>query len=322
MSTFPGGLDIRPYQMMCIVCKLGAGVKPEGKLGELLDAMRKNPDMPVTLRANVDSVYRFQNPGRADDTPEGELFNEKRDLDILQLLGLVPGSTRPALELFERLLKDIPTARSVCGRADAESATWKGCPAAASGNYEKGLAKGITNIFPSRDKREQASAKTESVEAMYEADTLLIRPHHLLCMACFHQGRTEMKPIAADNLFEAIDIIQKNPGIPVKLVRGCCMICLSCARYNPKTKLCSGGLGMNLRDQKKDLDTLRLLGLKYGDVLPGRRLYELVFERIPSTKLVCSWIDGEARGREWSICSGAEGSERYLKAREANLGIN
>jgi len=71
-----------------------------------------------------------------------------------------------------------------------------------------------------------------------------------------------------------------------------------------------------------DSATRRLLGLKYGDVLPARRLYELVFERIPSTKLVCSWIDGEVRGTEWSICSGAEGSERYLKAREANLGIN
>ena len=320
MSTFPDGLDIRPYQLMCIVCKLGAG-KLDGKLGQLLAAMQKDPNMPVTLRANVDSVYRFQNPGPADDTPGGKLFNEKRDLDILQRLGLVPGSTRPALELFERLFKKLPTSEHICGLPEGPE-TWRGCPAAGSGNYEKGLAKGLYSIFPHRDKAEKARAKTESVKAMYEADMLLIRPHHLLCMACFHAGRETLKPIEADNLFEAVDIIQKNPGTPVKLIRGCCMICHSCDRYNPKTGLCSGGLGMNLRDQKKDLDTLRLLGLKYGDVLPARRLYELVFERIPSTRLVCAFGDGEVRGTEWSICSGPEGSERYVKARKCNLGID
>ena len=34
-------------------------------------------------------VVKIEIPGRGDDTPEGELFNEKRDLDILQRLGQI-----------------------------------------------------------------------------------------------------------------------------------------------------------------------------------------------------------------------------------------
>ena len=41
-----------------------------------------DPKQPLTLRCNVDTVYRYQNPGHAEDTGEGELFNAKRDLDI------------------------------------------------------------------------------------------------------------------------------------------------------------------------------------------------------------------------------------------------
>jgi len=322
-STNPPGLDIRPYQLMCIICKIGAGraEADDGKLSAILKTVRENPDMPVTLRANADSVYRYQNPGREDDTPQGELFNEKRDLDILQRLGLVPGSTRPAMDMFERVFKKIPTAEGICGYAEVTSDTWQGCPGAASGNYEKGIAKGVTAIFPARDADEKARVKKASAEAMYQADMLLIRPHHLMCMACFHGGREKIKPIEADNLFEAIDVIQKNPDVPVKLIRGCCMICTPCGRYNPETGLCSGGLSMNLRDQKKDLDVLQKLGLKYGDVLPGRELYALLFERIHSTTQICGWGDAVVRAPEWSICGGPEGNKGYEKARQCNLGI-
>ncbi len=105
-------LSIRPYQLMCIVCKIGEGFTSDLKdkrLNEILKKVRENPDMPVTLRCNVEGIYRYQNPGKDEDTPEGKLFNIKRDLDILQKLGLVPGSTRPARDLFHCLLnKTLP----------------------------------------------------------------------------------------------------------------------------------------------------------------------------------------------------------------------
>jgi hypothetical protein len=322
-SAFPT-LSVRPYQLMCIVCRLGAGYTDDlgqPRLTAILKAVRQDRKIPLTLRCNVDTVYRYQNPGHAEDTPEGELFNAKRDLDILHLLGLAPGDTRPAVDLFERLLAKVPRACGVCAYETATSDTWQGCAQAASGNYEKGLKLGVKAVIPPRDPQEKAETKKTSAEAVYHATTLRIRPHHLLCMSCFHAGKEKLAPIVADNLFEAIDAIQKNPDIPVTLIAGVCMICPPCSRYDPASVLCLGGHGMAVRDQKKDLDVLQKLGLKYGDTLPARKLYQLVFERILSTRDICGYGDGEARSQEWSICGSAKDDTHYRKGRAANLGI-
>jgi hypothetical protein len=318
-------LEVRPRQLMCIVCRIGAGRTEDlgdAGLTEILAAVREDPKIPIRLCANTDSVYRYVNPGTAENTPEGELFNEKRDLDILQKLGLVPGDTRPAVDMFERLLANIPAAKGVCGYETVTSDAWRGCPRAAGGDYEKGLTMGIGAVIPPRDAEEKAKVKKTSVAAVYEADTLRIRPHHLMCMSCFYGARMEkLAPIQEDNLFEAIDAIHKNPKIPVTLVRGTCMICPPCSRYEAETTLCLGGKSMALRDQKKDLDVLQKLGLQYGDTLPAREMYELLYERVPSTRDVCGYGDGEERSFEWRICGDPEGQESYRKARAAKLGI-
>ncbi len=317
-------LQVRPYQLMCIVCRIGQGRTDDlddARLSEILAAVRCDPIRPVRLCCHSDSVYRYQNPGRGEDTPEGELFNEKRDLDIIQKLGLVPGDARPAIDMFERLLKNISAAAGICGYSTATSEAWQGCARAASGDYDKGRALGIHAIIPPREKEDKAQAKQNSVEAIRQADPLLIRPHHLMCMSCFHGGKDTLAPIVEDNLFEAIDRVQKDPDVPIRLVRGCCMICPPCSHYDPKSTLCVGGRSMALRDQKKDLDVLQRLGLQYGDTLPARKLFALLYERIPSTRLVCAWGDGEVRAPEWSICGDPEGKESYEKARAANLGI-
>ncbi len=317
-------LSARPYQLMCLICR-GADPGPEKirdkKLRALRAAVRQRPGLPLMLRCNVDSLYRYQNPGRRDDTPGGRLFNDKRDLDIIQKMGLLPGVIRPAREIFMRLFEHIPTARGICGYAAAGAGTWRGCPRANSGWYEKGHAAGLASILSGRSREELAAAKKKSTRAMYGARQLWIRPHHLMCMTCFHAGRKCLAPIVADNLFEAVDIIQKNPDIPVKLIAGCCMVCPSCAGYDPRTRLCVAGVGMGLRDQKKDLDLLQVLGLKFGDVLPARRLYRLLYRRIHSTRQICGYNDGLVRGPEWTICGGPDGNPNYAKGRQAGLGI-
>jgi hypothetical protein len=78
---------------------------------------------------------------------------------------------------------------------------------------------------------------------------------------------------------------------------------------------------MGLRDQKKDLDVLQLLGLQYGDTLPARKLYERLFAAVEDTTQVCGYGDGVARSPEWSVCRGSEGSEQYHRARAARLGL-
>jgi hypothetical protein len=317
-------LEVRPYQFLCLVCRIGEGATESmgnRRLDAILRVVRENPNVPVTLRANVDSVYRYQNPGRAEDTPEGELFNDKRDLDVIQKLGLVPGETRPALELFHRLFEKIPTVRGLCGFERVTAEAWRGCPRAFSGHYEAGHARGISAVIPRRAPDEKARFKTTSAQEVYETRPLRIRPHHLMCMACFHGGRDKIAPIAEDNLFEAIDVIQKDPNVPVTLVPGCCMICPPCSKYDPATNLCVGGNGMGLRDQKKDLDVLQRLGLTYDVTLPARELYSRLFQAIHSTRQICGYDDGIVRGWEWTICGGPDGSPSYQKARACGMGF-
>ncbi|NUQ61529.1 MAG: hypothetical protein HUU20_03510 [Pirellulales bacterium] len=318
-------LEVRPYQLMCIVCRIGApeaGPPADPRLAQILAAVREDPKTPLRLRMNADSVYRYQNPGPGEDSPEGELFNAKRDIDILQKLGMVPGDTRPAIDIFQRLLTNISTAKGICGYGAATAETWRGCSRAESGNYEKGHARGLQAIIPPRDAKEKADSKKTSVASIYEAKALQIRPHHLMCMSCFFGGRIDnLAPIQEDNLFEAIDVIQKNPEIPVTLIRGTCMICPPCSHYESKTGLCLGGRSMALRDQKKDLDVLQKLGLSYGDTLPARTLFERLYDRIPSTRDVCGWGDGKERAPEWSVCGDPEGRKEYAKARAAKLGL-
>ena len=130
-----------------------------------------------------------------------------------------------------------------------------------------------------------------------------------------------ISPIEEDNLFEAIDSIQKNPDVPVKLVPGPCMICPPCSKYDPASDLCVGGNAGGIRDQKKDLDVLQRLGLSYGDTFPARELYTRIFAAIPSTRDICGYGDGIHRAREWHVCGGPEGAEAYRKARASGMGI-
>ena len=318
------GLEVRPYQLMCIVCRIGEGKADDledARLNEILGRVREHPGTPITLRCNADSAYRYQSPGRDEDTPEGALFNDKRDLDIVQKLGLVPGATRPALEIFHMLFEHIPAAEGICGYGTVTGEAWRGCPRASNGHYEAGHLKGLNAVIPPRPQEEKVRVKEASAQAIYDAEGLSIRPHHLMCMACFHAGKSERSPIVEDNLFEAIDAIWRNPDIPVTLTSGCCMICPPCSKYNPATGLCISGNGMGLRDQKKDLDVLQRLGLEYGDALPARELYTRLFQAIGSTRQICGYDDGVVRGREWSICGGPEGSERYRRARESGMGF-
>jgi hypothetical protein len=140
-------------------------------------------------------------------------------------------------------------------------------------------------------------------------------------MACFYGDGNGLAPIAEDNLYEAIDVVRKNPDIPITLVAGCCMICPPCSHHDPASNLCVGANAMGLRDQKKDLDVLQRLGLRFGDSLPARELYARLFRAIGSTREVCGYGDGIVRAWEWTICGGSEGNQRYARARATGMGF-
>lgn len=317
-------LDVRPYQLMCIVCRIGEGYCDDlgdPRLTEILHEIRRNPCLPVRVRCNVDSTYSFQCPGNSENTPEGDLFNVRRDLEILMRLGLMPGATWVASDLVRRLYAEIRSCRDICDVSGPASAYWRGCARAASGFFEKGIALGVRVFLPGRSSEEMKRVKRESAQAINDASLLRIRPHHLMCMTCFHGRMPILKPIEPDNLYELIAAIHRNPRIPITLTKGCCMVCPPCPEYHPETEQCLGYCAMSLRDERKDLEVLMRLGMNYGDTLPAAELFSRLFAAIATTVDVCGNHGEPVCGPAWKTCGGPEGKDAYLRGRAAGIGI-
>jgi len=316
-------LDVRPHELMLVVAKIGAGHKDDlgdTRLTELLRVVRENPSQPITLRCPVTTNYSFQNPVELSEPAEERLFYARCDLLILQRMGMAPGVTKPAIEFFQRLYDGVKTANGILYFDEITSDTWKGLEEDGR-NYDLGRAMGDRIVIPVRNKQEEIQYKIDSVKVMYEADRLKIRPHHLMCMTCFY-GRQDFEPISEDNLFEAIDIIQKTPEIPIELVCGPCQICPPCYNYCPESGHCVSPFTMAVRDELKDLSVLQVLGLKYGDILPARELYTMLYDKIHSQTQICGYGDGMVTSPEWTVCTaGPEPGPEYAKARKAGLGF-
>lgn len=323
-------INIRPYQIMCLICRLGKKKESDyyfvEELERLQEAIKADLNQPLLLRCNVESTFKFQNSGTELDTPEGELFNLRRDLTILQRLGLTPGSAFPATDLIRLFVNGLTECSDVCGAPQHHTEIWQGCKFATTGNYERGLKEVLSVLGGIRSKSQRITCKQETAPQMYQHEILEIRPHHLLCMICFLDGKTleELQPIDEDHLYEALEICQKNPSIPIKLVAGPCMICPPCHGFDPDSGTCSAAFGMGLRDQKKDLDTLRQLGLKYGDVFPAVELYKLIFDRVENFTAICGFTNARRTGPAWTVCSGEndlEGRKCFYEGKKCGLHI-
>lgn len=315
-------LTLRPYQVLCVICSMGEGDNSSQKeiYRKIVDAVRENPDMPITLRCNAGDVYVYQDTGMADDTPEGADFNRKRDLDILQKLDLAPGSTIPARTLFMSVLKTINTVSGICGYDTVTSDAWRGCPKAKSGNYERGCEKGIAELISPRSEEEMAMEKERSLQALYSADEVTIRPHILLCAVCQYGGGTR-PPLKADNLPELIEmILTSKPDIPIKMTpQADWMMCAPCPARVPELNACVNVLGSGgLSNEKRDLDMLQKLGLHFGSVMKARELYRLIFEKIPTTQEICKREGNHSPSVWWDGCGESnceKGTENYEKGR-------
>ena len=91
-------------------------------------------------------------------------------------------------------------------------------------------------------------------------------------------------PYKADNLPELLQLIlTKKPDVPIKMARQAdWMMCGPCPSRVAKLNACVNVLGSGgLSNEKRDLDMLQKLGLNFGSVMPARKLYQLIFERIP-----------------------------------------
>lgn len=309
-------ITIRPYQLLSTVCILGGANCPlmeAGKATEVLDKVKTDPTTTIRLESNVDEIPHFTSLGPLDHTSPDtqDVLNRKRDLDVLQRLGLVPGDTRRARYLYELLFSRIETPDNICAY---NTPGWKGCSLAHSGAYERMQAQGWKAVVYNRSDQEREEYRQRNVTRIKSNDSLFVRPHHLMCLSCWYGDGKEQSPRSNDTIFEIWQRINSEPDVPITLVEGTCMACDCCDGFHPPTGRCVHGCGL-IRDYKKDLDCFQKLGLMPGSSMKARELFTLLFERIPSTRDICAYGDGIVRSNEWLICSSPEGNPGYAKAR-------
>jgi hypothetical protein len=329
-------LILRPYELLCTICSLGEEGKELSKRYDkyklIREAVRKNPDIPITLNCHAGDLYAYQDSGTKDDTPEGEEFNRKRDLDVLQILDLTPGCTLPARALFSTLIKGINTVSGICGYNVVTGEVWKGCSKVESGNYERGYGKGIKETWYSqmsselanpRKEEEMVLEKQKSIQALNSADVVTIRPHILVCAVCQY-GDGLRPPYKEDNLPELLDLIlNRNPDILIRMAFGAdLMMCSPCPGRNPELNSCTHVWGSGeLASQKRDLDLLQKLGLKFGSTMKARELYKLIFERVTTTHGIPDFClkYNSMPSIWWDNCSGqlyqANPSVKFIKGK-------
>lgn len=313
-------IEIPARQMLALVCRRGGAQCPligAERAEQIIQRLAEDPTIAIRLTSNADEVPHYTRLGDADrrDQDPARALNRKRDLDVLQRLGLCPGDTRRARYLFEVLFERIASPIGICAH---DTAGWEGCELAESGAYERVREAGWREIVYLRSDEERAEYRRANERDIAECERLFIRPHHLMCMCCWYAGGERTDPRPNDTLAEILQRIQREPEVPITLVEGPCQACDCCDGFHPANARCvhAGGL---IRDYRKDLDCFQRMGLMPGDTLPARELLELMFERIPSTRDICGYGDGEVTAHEWRICGDPEGHPGYAKTRERGI---
>jgi len=324
-STLRDGLcrpciTVRPHHLLCTVCIRGGNNCPlldQQTARSILERVKQDPTVTIRLESDADEIphYKTLTDDACANLDREAFFNRKRDLDVLQRLGLLPGGTLRARYLYTLLFERIETPNGICRY---ETTGWEGCRLATSGAYESIRKRGWQEIVYVRTPEEKASWRRRNVKDIQCGPRLYVRPHHLMCLCCSYDGGRGMKPRPEDTLYEMTLRIRSQPDVPITLVDGTCQACECCDGFHPATGRCvhSGGL---IRDYKKDLDCFQKLGLWPGATLPARELFSLLFERIPSTRDVCAYGDGIARSHGWSICGDPEGNPSYERTRKSGL---
>ncbi len=299
---------IRPGRLLCLKCMNGGGCLPfmeEEKLDEKLELIKNNPQIHIKLETSFDEMGARSLMFFKQTTQE-----RKRDLDVLQKLGLLPGDVRIARDLYELIALRIKDVKEICGYNGMEGSKWPACPLADQNYY----ANGNQGINLLNDKEVMSYWKEISCKEIEEAQVFKVRAHHMLCIICYisrDDFKNGYEPLAEDNLYEMWMKMRENPDIPVTLIEGPgdCMVCPPCYGFDNERKLCF--VGCHLRDRKKDADTFQKLDMLPGDTLPAREIVRRIYERIPSSFGICSFEYESAY--QWKGCSGPERYQKGLR---------
>lgn len=298
-------ITLRPGRLLCLRCLNGGGClsfMEEEFLSEVLKTVKENPETHIKLETSFDEMG-----ARTEKFYKQNIVERKRDLDVLQIIGLCPGDVRIARDLFDVIDKRINDVSQICGYGGKSTEKWPTCPLANTDCFLKGK-EGINKL---KDKEKMKYWKEISCNEIKKADRIVIRAHHLLCMMCYI-SRDDFKdgyePLLEDNLFEVWMKMKENPDIPVTLIEGPgdCMICPPCYGFDNDRKLCF--VGCHLRDRKKDADTFQKLDMLPGETLPAKEIIRRVSDRIPDNKGICNFEFESAH--QWKSCNAPE---RYKK---------
>jgi hypothetical protein len=288
---------LRPGRLLCLKCLNGGGYLPFMEKEELmrkLDAIKADPQVHIKLETSFDEMG-----ARTTKFFRQNVVERKRDLDVLQRIGLSPGDVRIARDLYELINERIKDVFEICGYSGNSSIKWPVCPLA----YQKYYLHGSEGLNKLKDKEKMNYWKRISCREIEQADKIIIRAHHLLCIFCYiSRDYPEGKylPLEEDNLYEVWIKMRENPDIPVTVIEGPgdCMVCPPCHGFDNDRKLCF--VGCHLRDRKKDTDTLQKLDLLPGETLPARELVSRIYERIPDNMDICAYEYESAP--QWRIC--------------------
>jgi len=131
-------VTVRPHILVCAVCQYGEGLRPpykEDNLPELLDLIiHRKPDILIKMARGADWMMCAPCPGRIPELNScshvwgsGELDSQKRDLDLLQKLGLQFGSTMKATELYRLIFERVTTTHGIpdiCLKYNTQPSIW------------------------------------------------------------------------------------------------------------------------------------------------------------------------------------------------------
>ena len=313
-------VTIRAHQLLSFVCILGGAKCPlmeQPEARQVLQKLGTDPSTAIRLMSNADEVPHYTALGSEARTSADsqEVLNRKRELDVLQRLGLAPGDTRRARYLYELLFERIASPRGICAH---DTPGWAGCPLAKNGAYERVRAQGWSAVVHARTEKECEQYRRRNVERINSTDRLFVRPHHLMCLSCWYAGGQNQSPRPSDTLCEIWQRIRREPDVPITLVEGTCMACDGCDGFHPANGRCVHSCGL-IRDYKKDLDVFQKLGLMPGATMKARELFALLFQRILSAREICGYGDGIVRSEEWKICGEPEGNPGYAATRQTGI---
>ena len=165
-------LYIRPSHCLCILCNTHRNPERpplnEDNLIELYRRMTAEPDIPVTLTEGCCMVCDPCNVYHAGEhlCYHGHIKSALRDLMMLERLGLKPGATLPARELYRRIYERIRGFMDICGWRDGSNTALWWAPCGTSSEVlddarTKGVIVGRPVRFLGSRKAERARARAK-----------------------------------------------------------------------------------------------------------------------------------------------------------------